>query len=352
LKVLFLTRYDRSGASSRMRAFQFIPFLKQKGWSVSVSPLFPDNYINDLYNKRPVGAHIILGYFNRLLILVNIKYFDVVWVEKELFPYLPAFAERILNLWMIPYVVDYDDATYHQYDCHHTWIVRKVLGKKIDNVMNGAKSVITGNRYLTKRAQIANAKDIKIIPTVIDLGKYSKETTFGRKHVIVGWIGTPITSRYLDDIYSVLESLKNKFNIKIIAIGYQKKLENSSLIDAFPWTEETEVESIKNFDIGIMPLRDKPFENGKCGYKLIQYMACRLPVVASPVGVNTEIVNHGQNGYLAKTTDEWKTTLSTLILDKKLRIKMGLKGYEKVSNLYSLRSQAHRFESILRKAAD
>ena len=101
-----------------------------------------------------------------------------------------------------------------------------------------------------------------------------------------------------------------------------------------------------------MPLRDKPFENGKCGYKLIQYMACRLPVVASPVGVNTEIVNHGQNGYLAKTTDEWKTTLSTLILDKKLRIKMGLKGYEKVSNLYSLRSQAHRFESILRKAAD
>lgn len=322
------------------------------GWNIKVSPLFSDDYIKDLYNKNPLLLHIIKGYFNRLFYLLYVKHYDLIWIEKEVFPYLPAFVERILNKWGIPYVVDYDDATFHQYDCHQSWVIRKILSKKIDTVMNGAKSVITGNRYLAKRAQIANAIDVKIIPTVIDLDKYSKVATNRRKQITIGWVGTPVTSRYLDELFPVLDSLKSQFNIKIIAIGYQKDFINNSITDVLPWSEESEVKSIQKFDIGIMPLPNKPFERGKCGYKLIQYMACCLPVVASPVGVNNEIVEHGQNGYLAKTTDEWKTTLSTLILDYKLRTKMGLNGYEKVSKSFSLRSQAQRFESVLRKAVE
>ena len=101
------------------------------GWNIKVSPLFSDDYIKDLYNKNPLLLHIIKGYFNRLFYLLYVKHYDLIWIEKEVFPYLPAFVERILNKWGIPYVVDYDDATFHQYDCHQSWVIRKILSKKI-----------------------------------------------------------------------------------------------------------------------------------------------------------------------------------------------------------------------------
>ena len=103
-----------------------------------------------------------------------------------------------------------------------------------------------------------------------------------------------------------------------------------------PWTEAAEVAAIAEFDVGIMPLADEPWERGKCGYKLIQYMACGLPVVASPVGVNRQIVEHGVNGFLAETPTQWDEALRTLLADPALRQRMGQAGRQKVERQFSL----------------
>jgi hypothetical protein len=100
-------------------------------------------------------------------------------------------------------------------------------------------------------------------------------------------------------------------------------------------------------DIGIMPLTDTPWSRGKCGYKLIQYMACGLPVVASPVGVNTHIVEHGVNGFLAASDAEWRDALYKLARDPGLRQKMGTAGRLKVETDYSLAAWGPRVAAML-----
>jgi glycosyltransferase involved in cell wall biosynthesis len=120
---------------------------------------------------------------------------------------------------------------------------------------------------------------------------------------------------------------------------------------SIPWTEQTEVASIASFDIGIMPLLDAPFERGKCGYKLIQYMACGLPVVASPVGVNCQIVEHGVNGFLADTPEQWEQVLMTLLADAGLRQRMGAAGRRKVEQHYSIQVTGPKLAAMLKLAA-
>ena len=346
-----LTRYSSLGASSRLRSFQYIPFLQKKGWIVHVAPFFSDSYLSAIYNHKSRWWHILKAYINRFNLLFKMGSFDLVWVEKEIFPFMPALVECFLHYKNRPFIVDYDDAIFHRYDNNKSIIIKSFFSKKIDVVMRNATNVIVGNKYLADRSLFAGAVHVEKIPTVVDLSKYSKSVSNSGDSVNIGWIGTPVTSKYLYDIIPALESIKKMFNVKILAVGFDKsKIHNDSLIELIPWSEETEVQSIQMFDIGIMPLPDDPFERGKCGYKLIQYMACRLPVVASPVGVNKEIVVQGENGFLARTIADWENALTSLIRDKQLRQEMGENGFKCVDNKFSLKIQAPRLESIFRSA--
>ncbi|WNP28407.1 glycosyltransferase family 4 protein [Moraxella sp. DOX410] len=145
----------------------------------------------------------------------------------------------------------------------------------------------------------------------------------------MSWIGSPSTVKYLETIKEPLQQLAKKIEYKLRVIGAEFNLPDVQ-VEGLPWSEATEVENIANADIGIMPLLDSPWERGKCGYKLIQYMACSLPVIASPIGVNNEIVEDGINGYLANNALQWLEQLESLLLDANLRQQMGLKGREKV----------------------
>lgn len=117
------------------------------------------------------------------------------------------------------------------------------------------------------------------------------------------------------------------------------------------WNEATEVALLRTLDVGIMPLVDSPWERGKCGLKLIQYMACGLPVVASPVGVNAQIVRHGENGFLASTPQEWEAALAHLLMCPSLRQRMGASGRALVENQYTVQVQAPRLAKLLRSLA-
>ncbi|NPV29978.1 MAG: glycosyltransferase family 4 protein [Firmicutes bacterium] len=348
MKVLLLSRYTRLGASSRVRFYQYIPYLKEQGIEVTVSPLFGDDYIKNLYsgNKKCFGS-IIAAYFRRLGVLLKSRRFDLLWIEKELFPWLPALAEAVLQWFNIPYVVDYDDAVFHRYDLHSNVLVRSFLGRKIDKVMRRAALVLVGNDYLAERAYRAGAKRVEYLPTVIDLNRYNVVDKAGDTSFNIGWIGSPATAKYLNLVHPALAEVCRKRNTRLVLVGSGEiKLENVPIM-LRSWSEETEVADIQSFDVGIMPLPDEPWERGKCGYKLIQYMACGVPVVASPVGVNKQIVENGVNGYLCQTTIDWVNALTTLRDIPELRVKMGRAGRIKVGKKYCTQVTAPRLVALL-----
>lgn len=351
MKILLLSRYGPLGASSRVRFLQYLPYFRSQGVEVTVKPLLSDIYLRALYDGGSRWWEVGKGYFGRILALLGARRFDVVIIEKELFPFMPAIAERFLRLIGVPYVVDYDDALFHRYDCHSNTWVRRLLGKKIDSVMHHSSTVIAGNGYLAERARRAGASKVEVIPTVVDAERYQQKKKPSTRIPIVGWIGTPQTSRYLKSLLPVFESIKNEMPVRFVAVGANPQDFEGTPVEAWLWSEDSEVESVQQFDIGIMPLEDSPWERGKCGYKLIQYMACGVPVIASPVGVNCEIVEEGVNGRLASLAEEWNSALCDLLgAPSESREKMGVAGRTSVEEWYSLRAQAPRLYKVLLEA--
>ena len=339
MKVLALPRYGRMGASSRMRIYQYMPKLLTMGIDVEVSPLLSDNYLERLYAKKSTNwFEVFRDYLMRVIGLFRARKFDLLWIEKELFPNLPAWFEQILSALDIPYVVDYDDAIFHNYDLN-SHPLRKPLIDKIDKVMRNAALVICGNTYLAERAHSAGASFVETIPTVIDLERYVVLPPAPSERIVVGWVGSPSTVKYLDLVAPALKALAAEFPLQLRVIGAQFAWPGLD-VDCRPWAEDSEVIAIQDFDIGIMPLLDTPWERGKCGYKLIQYMACGKPVVASPVGVNKDIVQHGGNGFLASNELEWIEFLSVLLQNCVLRNQMGLIGRVQVEEKYCIQRTA------------
>ncbi|WP_286748571.1 glycosyltransferase family 4 protein [Marinobacter sp. UBA2688] len=351
MKVLLLSRYGPLGASSRVRFLQYLPYFHSQSVEVTVEPLLSDVYLRALYDSGSRWGEVVKGYCGRILALLGARRFDVVIIEKELFPFMPAIAERFLRLIGVPYVVDYDDALFHRYDCHSNTWVRQLLREKIDTVMRHSSTVIAGNDYLAERARRAGVSKVEIIPTVVNLERYQPKKKSSTEASIVGWIGTPQTSRYLKQLLPIFKSIQEEMPVRFIAVGAREEDFAGTSVETWPWSEETEVESIQQFDIGIMPLQDSPWERGKCGYKLIQYMACGIPVVASPVGVNCEIVEPEKNGLLADSVEEWDRALRSLLsVDCSVRDNMGANGRKRVEEWYSLQAQAPRLLSLIRAA--
>lgn len=345
MRVLLFSRYQNLGASSRLRSLQFISLLSKYGVYVTVSSLFSDDYVEALYAHRKRKAIIILAYLRRIWTARTIGRYDVIWIEKELFPYLPAWLERLLSFLNIPYLVDYDDAIFHRYDHHNNALVRLMLGKKIKTVMACSAVVSVGNNYLKAYALAAGAKQIAKIPTVVDLNKYflrkldADLTERASIPVTIGWIGSPQTSRYLNIVSEAIRNTCRESGARFVAVGASYNDVVGIGGKTLAWTEEGEVEAISSFDIGIMPLPDEPFERGKCAYKIIQYMACGIPVVASPVGVNAELVLPGENGFLASNHGDWEGALKELIESPQMRMEMGLNGRLMVEKEYNLETQ-------------
>nr|WP_240194549.1 glycosyltransferase family 4 protein [Desulfopila inferna] len=318
-------------------------------------PLFDDAYLRNLYAGKKSSHRAIFKYYHeRAQALCKLKKVDLIILEKEALPYIPFWIENFLMPSCIPYVVDYDDAIFHNYDLSKRFMVRQLLGRKIDRVMAKAAMVVCGNTYLGNRAKKAGARRIEIVPTVVDTSRYSPGRMRDRQVPVIGWIGSPTTQEYIRDIGSVLQRVCSEVGGRLVLVGVQQKfLEELNIIHAeiIQWQEATEAEVVAGFDIGIMPLPDGPWERGKCGYKLIQYMACGLPVVASPVGVNSKIIQHGENGFLASTLQEWEWALIQLLFDSKLRRSMGRKGRAMVEEEYALQVQAQRWVQILKAVA-
>ena len=353
MRLLMLPKYDPAGASSRLRTYQYIDPLQAFGIDADVHPLLGDDYVADLYSYQVSPFKVARSYVRRLGKMLNSGGYDAIWIEKELLPWMPAWFERMALQRRPAIVVDYDDALFHRYDQHRSALVRTVFGKKIDAVMRNADLVTAGNGYLSARATDAGAGCVEWLPTVVDLTRYPPPLP--RRpgaETVIGWIGSPSTAHYLQQIAPALRVLKERHPLRCIAIGARPDQVEGTPFESVVWSEDREVELLASIDIGVMPLVDEQWERGKCGYKLIQYMAVGCPVVASPVGVNPEIVDVGGNGYLAGTTEEWVSTLDHLIADPSLRSAMGREGRKRVETTYSLQAQAPRLAAMLHSLAD
>ena len=353
MRVLMLPRYDALGASSRLRMMQYVPALQAAGIDVEVAPLLDDAYVRGLYAGSVSVSAVARSYWQRLCRVQAMKHFDVVWLEKEAWPWLPHWMELPLLRSAAKLVVDYDDAVFHRYDAHRSPVVRSILGNKIDHLMHRADMVTAGNAYLADHARAAGSQGVERLPTVIDLQRYPFVIpALDPPAVVIGWIGSPSTATYLRYVSAALQPLHAAGRVRCIAVGARADQVVGTPFEAQPWREDTEVSQLQGFDIGIMPLPDEPWERGKCGYKLIQYMACGLPVVASPVGVNTEIVAQGENGFLASGDSQWTEAINTLVADVELRQRLGSAGRRQVETTYCLQAQAPRLIEMLSRVVN
>lgn len=349
MRLQILPKYSRNGASSRLRLFQFIPALEAAGHKVDVSSLFDDVYLSNLYQGKTTGwIYVIRRYFARVRLLWSLDRRVPLLIEGELFPWVPYIFERLLLAGRC-YLVDYDDAIFHRYDLHRVALVRAILGRKIDRLMAKANLVIVGNSYLADRARAAGAENIELLPTVVNTDRYP----LAKMHCSdvpfrVGWIGTPITwSNYGKPVFDLLRKNFADKTVEFVAIGAGTTAYKEGNLTILPWSEDSEAELLGSLSVGLMPLEDTPWARGKCAYKLIQYLACGVPVVASPVGANRDVVISSQNGFFASKPEEWQTSITALLNDLALVRLMGLRGRAQVTERYSVRYAGARLVVLL-----
>lgn len=347
-RLLLLPRYTDLGPSSRLRMSQFIPAFEAAGATVEVSPLAGDAYLHEFFaTGRRSKAESLRGYLRRAATLLRSRP-DLVWLEKENFPYFPGWAERLLALPGAPYVVDYDDAAFHIYDRHRSALVRRVFERRLDPLLRRSALVTAGNTYLADYAREHGARDVMLVPTVLDPRRYPQAPARDRPPFRVGWIGTPKNTQYLELVVPALNALGRERAVELVTIGSRPVPGLSVPQVSHAWSEAEEAALLGTIDVGVMPLINSPYERGKCGYKLIQYMAAGRPVVASPVGVNTAMVIP-EVGRLATTADEWLAALRLYADDPALRARTGRAARRLVEQRYSVEAVA---PSLVARFAD
>ena len=350
INVLAFTRYSTSGASSRLRIMQFIPILNKHGISVATYPLFNEKYIQDLYSGRRNLLSIFLCYLNRVFLIVWFSVFNrnsIIWIEKELLPYFPALIERFFFRRAVK-VYDYDDAIFHQYGESKYSIVRLMLKNKIISIANSASLIIVGNEYIAGYLRDrSNAKVIKL-PTCVDISSYNERSAFEKTTTFrVGWIGTPNTwNECFLPFSDLFRKISDELDVEFKIIGAGKVDGFSDKFSFVDWSDATDVQILKSCDIGIMPLPDTPWMYGKSAYKIVQYMAAGLPAVASNIGENNFIIDHGIDGFLTHSEKCWATCIKALIDDPKKLQKMQKKALIKATDHFDRIDNGHTLSQL------
>lgn len=330
MRITFLPLYQIELPSSRYRVFQFLPALAESGFQVATLPAPQRNLL-----KR-------LLYVPRLLPMALRS--DVLFVQKRM---LPLWLLSLLKILKATMIFDMDDAVY----------LRPAQRQKINRMLQAAKIVVTGNGYLAAYACDHNEHVVEI-PTVVDTAVYQpspapRHESDGR--IIIGWIGSNPNRGDLAPLKPVFDWLsqryKNKIALRIIS-DRPLQMETSLTTEFALWTLDGSLAALQQFDIGIMPLDDTQWNRGKCGFKLIEYMAVGAAAVASPVGVNRQIVEDGRTGFLAATVEEWQERLAYLIEHDAARLEMGRLAVERIEQRYSVTAVLPQLVNVLQQAAE
>jgi len=334
-RILLLSKYGEKGASSRVRSIQYVDFLESQNFVITKAELFSNSYLEALYKTgKSKKLLIVFSYVRRLYILlsgiVNKKY-DLFWIEKELFPWIPFFFESIFYRLSIKIFVDYDDPVFHIYDKHSSLIVRRMLGGKIPKIMKYSSFVSVSSHYM-KDFVINSGVDqnkVKVIPPGIKYSDFRKKIESKKQSkCTIGWIGSPSATPYLFVIEDALRLIKRRYDVEFLLIGAGKNIPKRIGFKRIKWSRENEITQLTKFDIGIMPLSDDYSSIARDSHKIVKYMSASIPYVSSAVKESLLDTQHGVNGFIAQDVSEWEAYLSLLIENENLRREMGKNGYK------------------------
>jgi glycosyltransferase involved in cell wall biosynthesis len=328
---------------------QFKPAFEAAGATVIRSSFFDEEYLQEFFSsgRRP-AAGVIKAYWRRINAVAAMRA-DLIWVEKEVFPYFPSRIENVLGLLGRRYAVDIDDAIFHNYDLSANKLIRGVLSSKLDRLFAGSSLVSAGNRYLADYAARHGATQVEIIPTVVDAHRYSAVPPQKYESLRIGWIGTPANTRYLRPVVAAIKVLRKEFSITLVTVGAEPIAELGELQENHAWTLQGEAAILSTIDIGVMPLDHSPWEEGKCGYKLIQYMAAGRPVIASPTGANCDIVSPAI-GAIAETDQDWADLIRRFYQNPDARRIMGGAARSLVEQRYSTQAVGPKLVRLIHDA--
>ena len=355
MRIAFLTS-GRLVPSSRFRVLQFVPHLQQLGHECLVLPSRPEKYGSLPLLGFRLSGHVKRWHRRQDLAALERWGPDVVVLERELFSDATFDVEQALRRIAKRLVLDIDDGLF-------------VLHPQKFEVLCGLSDhVIAGNDLLAQRARAINPR-MTVIPTCVDVEKFNQRVTSGEWRVaskahsqlatknsplLLGWTGTAANIEYLEVLREPLRKLAREFPIELVVIAESslplKRLgfDREGIATRFVrWSEANEVSDLSTFDIGLMPMPETDWTRYKCGLKILQYMAAGIPAVASPVGVNSEIIHHGVNGWLATTADEWIFVLRQLLSEPNRSVAVVEAARQTVAMGYSVQSQLPKLVACL-----
>lgn len=356
MRVLFILPHPVEGPSSRFRAYQFLPWLAAHGVQATVRPFLSSARIGALYRPGGLATKAALtaaGLAFRLRDALEAGRHDVVVVLREAFALGPPLLERMMAR-RDRLVFDFDDAIWTPSLAYPNPVDRLRDFGKTAAILGLARGVIAGNAHLADYAA-AHARPgtrIDVLPTVVDAAVYRPAPRPSDGTVTVGWIGTPRGSSYLRDLVPALRAVaRRRPEVRFVFVGAEPFDAEGAPVTFRDWSLTREPADVAGFDVGLMPLTDDAETRGKCAFKLVQYMACGVPGIASPVGANLEVLSDGETGLFAKGTDAWADAMDRLIGDAALRGRMGAAGRARAEAAYSLTAVAPRLLAALRAAA-
>lgn len=356
VRVLALSPIPIEGAGCRFRIAQFVPYLRERGFEVTISPFYTREFFELVYlpghQVQKASAFVGLAW-HRFRELFEIGNYDLVFLYREAIPLGPPIVERLIARRGVPIVYDFDDAIFLPAvsEANRSISFLKDPGR-VAQILKLSTQVVVGNEFLAGFARQYHS-DVTVIPTAVDTDRFVPRAVApaGPRELVVGWIGSPTTFPYLEALAPLLERVARRrpFTLKVSGAGKPVRFPSVN-VEEVPWSLDQEVTLFNSCDAGVYPLTDDDWARGKCGFKAIQFMACGVPVVAAAVGVNREIIDDGRNGFLASTPDEWAEKLERLLVDAGLRERFAKAGRETIEARYSLRVTAPRLADIMQKA--
>jgi glycosyltransferase involved in cell wall biosynthesis len=316
---------SRDHVCVRYRLSAFEPHLCASGHSLELHPL-PRNW------------------WGRLAVAGSLRDADAVIVQRKLLSRveLAIVRRRVRRLWF-----DMDDALWLRDSYSAKGFDSRKRAGRFRAIVQAADAVVAGNGYLAEHAKASGARAAWVIPTCVEVTKYpvAKHERDGTELV---WVGSSSTLRGLETVVPLLEAIGQAVPGVRLKLVCDRFIHPRDLpVVECPWSEAKEAADIAAADIGISWVPDDPWSRGKCGLKVLQYMAAGLPVVTNPVGVHTEMVRHGETGFLANTKEEWVDAIRTLANDADLRRRMGGAGRRLVEERYSIEAGANLWLKLI-----
>ncbi|MGD1839499.1 MAG: glycosyltransferase [Thermonemataceae bacterium] len=351
MKILFVCPYPTGVApSQRFRFEQYFTFLQKHNYTYKVAPFLDTTtwqllYKSGHYLQKIMG--ITKGFLKRIILLFTLYRYDYLFIHREATPLgLPWFEWVSTKLFKKKVIFDFDDAIWlPNTSKQNSLIARLKFHNKTAFICRWAYKISVGNQYLGQYAAKFN-KHIILNPTTIDTVNLHNPSLYpevSKEKVTIGWTGTHSTIKYLTPLLSILKNLECDYNFNFLIISNQPPGFSLSSLVYVPWQKNTEIADLHTIDIGLMPLQDDAWAKGKCGFKALQYMAMSKPALVSPVGVNTQIIQDGVNGYLCNTAADWQQKLVVLLNDASLRKKIGEEARKTVEQHYSVKANQNNF---------